>query len=195
MKQSRAEPFPFPPGLGKQWIYGSIRGDINQQLSVPAADSHTQIHGNLGPDRDNHSWLLQRPLQQEQGTPRERGLFVPQKNLLAWSRDGFWRLLPQLDALDALPLTQGSPLGTNLLSPELRGCRGAAIPGIPGAQSEERGRGKQSPAIKELLIAALHAALPLLSKFGAVITAAGKGSSCGPAAPSPAFQGFLDLTV
>lgn len=36
----------------------------------------------------------------------------------------------QLDALDALPLTRGSPLGTNQLSPEPRGCRGAAIPGI-----------------------------------------------------------------
>lgn len=69
----------------------------------------------------------------------------------------------------------------------------------PGAQplvgSRSRAEENKAPQLKSLLIAALHAALPLLSKFGAVITAAGKGSSCGPAAPSPAFQGFLDLTV
>lgn len=58
------------------------------------------------------------------------------------------------------------------------------------------GEENNTPQLNSLLIAALHAALPLLSKFGGVITAAGQRQHLGsPPVPSPAFQGFWDLPV
>lgn len=100
--------------------------------------------------------IIPEPIQQEKENPSEKGTFVPQKkkknqNLPAWSRDGFWRLLPQLDALDALPLTQRSLFGDKPVVPK--------APRIPWscdsrdftAAQPLAGRGKQCPAIKEPL--------------------------------------------
>lgn len=55
-------------------------------------------------------------------------------------------------------------------------------------------RGKQytsAPQLNSLLIAALHAALPLLSKFGAIITAAGQRQHLGSPRAKPCLPGIF----
>lgn len=115
MKQSPAELFPFLPGLGKQELMGASMGiSISSSMS-----SHTQIHGNSHGFPHADPWKSQAQSFQSlssrrRGVPGRRERSFLKKNPPCMGQR--W-ILADLDALDALPLTQGPPWGTNLLSP------------------------------------------------------------------------------